>query len=355
MKKVFIAGGGTGGHFYPALSVAENLKEKGYSIVYIGTKNGIESKKDFPADEKILYPMKAVRGKSIIGKIQGVFSLISITFKVYKRIKKEKPDFSICFGGYTSIPLGLASFLAKVPLYIHEQNSIPSYSNKILSYFAKKVFITFEFTSKYFDKKKTFLTGMPLRKNILKKAKNYTYKPNQTKIVLVVGGSQGAKKLSENTILLASEMKDIRFILIKGKWQVETPNLENLTVYEYVDNMEDLFTSVDIVISRSGSSSVNEILCFGKYAVFVPFPFAASNHQYYNVKWLKDLGLCKLIEEEDLNKETLKKALNDAFEKDLEALSKKIREYAIFDSNEKIVENILDDFKNSWTPRKYRP
>ena len=346
MKKVFISGGGTGGHFYPALSVAENLKEKGFNITYIGTTNGIESKKDFPADEKILYPMRAVRGKSIIGKIQGVFSLLSTTFKVYKQIKKEKPDFSICFGGYTSIPLGLASFLARVPLYIHEQNSIPSYSNKILSYFAKKVFITFELTAKYFDRKKTVLTGMPLRKNIIERAKNYVYKPNQTKTVLVVGGSQGAKKLSESIISLASEMKDIKFILIKGKWQVEVPNLENLTVYEYVDNMEDLYTSADVVISRSGSSSVNEILCFGKYAIFVPFPYAASNHQYYNVKWLKDLGLCELIEEKDLSKEVLKRALEDTFNKDLESLSKKIKEYAIFDSDEKIVENILNDFKN---------
>jgi UDP-N-acetylglucosamine--N-acetylmuramyl-(pentapeptide) pyrophosphoryl-undecaprenol N-acetylglucosamine transferase len=142
-------------------------------------------------------------------------------------------------------------------------------------------------------------------------------------------------------------MKNIRFILLKGKWQVEAPNLENLTVYEYVDNMEDLYTSVDVVISRSGSSSVNEILCFGKYSVFVPFPYAASNHQYYNVKWLKDLGLCELIEEKDLSKEVLKKALEDAFNKDLESLSKKIKEYVIFDSDEKIVENILNDFKNN--------
>lgn len=342
--KVFISGGGTGGHFYPAFSVAEYLKEKGFKVYYIGTTNGIESKKSFPADEKYLYPMKAVRGKGLIGKILGIFSLIKTTFNVLKILKKEKPDISICFGGYTSIPLGIGSYLTKTPIFIHEQNSIPSYSNKILSFFSRKIFITFENSKNYFKENKTILTGLPLRKSLVEKARNYTYIPNERKTILVIGGSQGSKKLSQIAINIASNI-DADIILIKGKWDINIPHIKNLTVYDYVDNIEELYIKSDVVISRAGSSSVNEILCFGKYTIFVPYPYAASNHQYYNVKWLYEKGLCDLIEEKELDENRLKKSLEEALKKDLTLLSKEIKKYAIFDSDKKIVENILDEIK----------
>ncbi len=342
--KVFVSGGGTGGHFYPAYSIAEHLKDKNFKVFYIGTTNGIESKKPFPADEKYLYPMKAVRGKGLLGKILGIFSLIKTTFNVLKILKREKPDFSICFGGYTSIPLGIASYLTKTPLFIHEQNSIPSYSNRILSFFSRKIFITFENSKIYFKKDKTVLTGLPLRKNLVEKAKSYTYIPSQRKTILVIGGSQGSKKLSQLAVSIASQL-DVDIILIKGKWDIDIPDIKNLTVYDYVDNIEELYMKADIVISRAGSSSVNEILCFGKYTLFVPFPFAASNHQYYNVKWLYEKGLCDLIEEKDLTEEKLKKSIDEALKKDLSLLHREIKKYAIFDSDKKILENILNEIK----------
>ncbi len=342
--KVFISGGGTGGHFYPAFSVAEYLKDKCFKVYYIGTTNGIENKKSFPADEEYLYPMKAVRGKGLIGKMLGIFSLIKTTLRVLKILRKEKPDISICFGGYTSIPLGIASFLTKTPLFIHEQNSIPSYSNRILSLFSRKIFITFKNSKNYFKESKTILTGLPLRKILVEKAKSYTYIPNERKTILVLGGSQGSKKLSQITINIASKI-DTDIILIKGKWDIDIPNIKNLTVYDYVDNIEELYIKSDIVISRAGSSSVNEILCFGKYTIFIPYPYAASNHQYYNVKWLYEKGLCDLIEEKELDEEKLKKSIEEAFKKDLALLNKEIKKYAIFDSDKKIVENILDEIK----------
>lgn len=343
-KTVFISGGGTGGHYYPALVVAQALKEKGYKIVYIGTDKGIEAKKGFfVADELFLFQMKAVRGKNLIGKIQGVVSLLKTTFKVINLIKKEKPSFSICFGGYTSFPLGVASFLTKTPLYIHEQNSIPSYTNRILSFFAKKIFITFDYSKKFFNPKKTYLVGMPLRKSIIEKAKSYTYIPKDKKTVLVIGGSQGSKRLSELTINLAKDMSDINFILIKGKWEIQNPDLPNLTIYEYYENMEDLYTVADIVISRSGSGTVNEVLTFGKYAIFIPYPYAASNHQYYNVKWLYDLGLCEIIEEKDLDKLLLQKSINESFNKNTQQIHQKIKSLQLNNPVEKIIGEIEKD------------
>ncbi|MGC9080600.1 UDP-N-acetylglucosamine--N-acetylmuramyl-(pentapeptide) pyrophosphoryl-undecaprenol N-acetylglucosamine transferase [Sulfurihydrogenibium sp.] len=341
MKTVFISGGGTGGHYYPALAVAEALKEKGYKVVYIGTTVGIEAKKGFPAaDNTYLFEMKAVRGKSFLGKIEGILSLIKTTFKVIKLIKKENPSFSICFGGYTSFPLGVASFLTRKDLYIHEQNSIPSYTNRVLSIFAKKVFITFDYSRKFFNTKKTYHVGLPLRKSIIERAKTYTYKPKERKTVLIFGGSQGSKKLSEIAIEMAKSMPDKDFILIKGKWDLNVPNLPNLTVYDYYDKMEELYELADIVVSRSGSGTVNEVLAFGKYAIFIPYPYAASNHQYYNVKWLYDLGLCDILEEKEVSADRIIKIIQNISDNKLLYLHVSLRNYARLSAVEEILSNI---------------
>ncbi len=142
-KTAFVSGGGTGGHYYPAVAVSQKLQKENFNVIYIGTKNGIEAKKDFPYGEKILFEMGGLRGKSLIQTLKNFKNLIKSTLKTIKLMKKEKPQLSICFGGYTSVPLGISSFLLNVPLYIHEQNSIPSFTNRILGKFAKKIFITF--------------------------------------------------------------------------------------------------------------------------------------------------------------------------------------------------------------------
>ncbi|MEZ0323296.1 MAG: undecaprenyldiphospho-muramoylpentapeptide beta-N-acetylglucosaminyltransferase [Hydrogenothermaceae bacterium] len=343
MDKVFVSGGGTGGHFYPALSIAQELKKEGYIITYIGTSAGIEAQKEFLAGKKILFDMYGVRGKNLLNRIKGILSLIKTTYKVFKLLKKEKPKFSICFGGYTSIPLGLASFFAGIPLFIHEQNSIPSYSNLILSKFSKKIFITFEYTERYFNPRKTVLSGIPLRDAILEEAKNY--KPSE-KIsqILVIGGSQGAKKINQIVIEVARDFPDITFHIIVGKTVLETKDIpKNIKLYNYVDEVEKLYSQTDIVISRAGSSTVNEILAFGKYAIFIPYPYAASNHQYYNVKFLKDLNLADLIEDKDLTKEKLKEAIQKAESVDLKSVNMKLKQLAKTDAKRVIISSIKEE------------
>ncbi len=347
MKKVFIAGGGTGGHFYPALSLSEALHKKGFSIFYIGTKNGIEGKKDFPHGEKILFDTKGVRGKSLKGKVISTAKLLYTTLKVKKILKKEKPDFAICFGGYASLPLGLASFLEGIPLYIHEQNSVPSYTNKVLSYIAKKIFITFEYSKKYFPKEKTFLTGFPVR-NILKKrlstskeeARRLLGIPQEKKVVLIFGGSQGAKKLTEVGESLAEKEKQLFFIIITGKNSRLNKKLPNIKNFEYFEDMGLLYKASDIVISRSGAGTVSELILFGKPAVFVPYPYAASNHQYFNVKWLENEGLAHIVEEKNLDEKILREKIKDFFSKDLSQMEDRIKSFAIKNAEEIILKEI---------------
>ncbi len=347
MKKVFIAGGGTGGHFYPALSISEALHKKGFSIFYIGTKNGIEGKKDFPYGEKILFDTKGVRGKSLKGKVISTAKLLNTTLKVKKILKKEKPDFAICFGGYASLPLGLAAFLERVPLYIHEQNSVPSYTNKVLSYLAKKIFITFEYSKKYFPQEKTFLTGFPIRNSLKKRlsiskeeARRLLGIPQEKDVVLIFGGSQGAKKLTEIGESLAEKEKGIFFIIITGKNSSLNKKLPNIKSFEYFEDMGLLYKASDIVISRSGAGTVSELILFGKPAVFIPYPYAASNHQYFNVKWLEEKGLAYIVEEKNLNEKVLKEKIKDFFSKDLSLLEDRIKSFAIKNAEEIILKEI---------------
>ncbi len=347
MKKVFVAGGGTGGHFYPALSVSHALHEKGFSVFYIGTKNGIEGQKEFPFGEKILFDTKGVRGRNITGKFISIVKLLQTTLKVKKILKKEKPDFAICFGGYASLPLGLAAFLEGIPLYIHEQNSIPSYTNKVLSLLAKKIFITFDYSKRFFPEEKTFLTGLPVRKRLKEdlnlskeEARDLLKLPKNKKIVLIFGGSQGAKKLTEIGEKVAEKEKDIFFIIITGKNSRLNKKLSNIKSFEYFEDMGLFYKASDLVISRAGAGTVSEILLFGKPSIFVPYLYAASNHQFFNAKWLEDKGLAYVIEEKFLNEKILRKKIKEALLKDLSKLETEIKKYAMKDAEERILKEI---------------
>ncbi|ACO03278.1 MAG TPA: undecaprenyldiphospho-muramoylpentapeptide beta-N-acetylglucosaminyltransferase [Persephonella sp.] len=345
--KVFIAGGGTGGHFYPAVSVAEKLKENGYSVYYFGTENGIEGKKKFPAEKVFLYDIKGVRGRSFKGKIVSSLKLLKTALSIRSIIKREDPEFVITFGGYASLPLGLSALLTGKDLYIHEQNSVPSYTNLLLSKFAKKVFITFDHSRRYFPAEKTVLTGFPLRKDIIEdkelgkeRARDILGVDSERKTVLVFGGSQGAKKLTETALKVAGRMKDVQFIIIAGKGYTDTSNNENVKIYRYYDRMGVLYSAADLVVSRAGAGSVWEIVYYGKPAIFVPYPYAASDHQFYNVRWLEEKGEAEIIRDDQLDDELLYKKIREYLDKNSQG---NIKKYSIIDTAEKILKEIEND------------
>jgi len=348
--KVFIAGGGTGGHFYPAYSVAEELKKKDAKICYFGTKRGIEGKKGFPADTVHLFDISGVRGKGLTKGLASGAGLLKTAFKIRKFIKKEKPDFILCFGGYASLPLGLAAVMEKTPLFLHEQNSVPSYTNKLLSRFAYRVFITFEYSRRFFPEGKTVLSGLPVRKSLkydLKKGKKEArefLELEDKKTVLVFGGSQGAKKLSETAITAARKMSDIQFVLIGGKHFPRPDNLPgNVKYFQYIDRMGLAYSASDLVVCRSGAGSTYEVLLSGKYPIFVPYPYAASNHQYYNALWLKEKGVASILLEKDISPDILKNEIEEGFSKDLEKIKKILKSISIEDAEKIILDRILNE------------
>ena len=345
--KVFVAGGGTGGHFYPAYSVSEELKKKGCQVYYFGTDRGIEAKQEFPSDRKFLFPISGVRGKNLIKAFFSSIELLKTSLQIAKIIKKEKPDFCLCFGGYASLPLGIASVITGTPLFIHEQNSVPSYTNRLLSKFAKKIFITFEYSKKYFPEGKTVLTGLPIRKSVVddlsipkEKAREKLGIENRP-TVLVFGGSQGSKKLSEITLKIAEQMPGIQFILIGGKHFKKPEKIpENLIFYSYFDRMGLLYSASDFVISRSGASSTYEIITAGRFALFIPYPYAVSDHQYYNAKWLEKKGLCSIIRESELDVQKLEDIILKALSEDK---GKEIKKIAVENPQKVLIDRILDE------------
>ncbi len=349
--KVFIAGGGTGGHFYPACAVSEELKKKGFSVYYFGTEKGIEAKKEFPSDKKFLFPISGVRGKNPVSALFSALKLLKTSMETAKIIKKEKPEFCLCFGGYASLPLGIASIITGTPLFIHEQNSIPSYTNRLLSRFARQIFITFDYAKKYFPENKVHLTGLPVRKSVIDDL-SFTKEKAREKLgikniqtVLVFGGSQGSKKLSETALKVAQEMSDIQFVLIGGKHFKKPEKLpENVIFYSYFDRMGLLYSASDVVISRSGASSTYEILTAGKFGIFVPYPFAVSDHQYYNVKWLEEKGLCYILRENELDTDKLKNIILKALSEDK---TEEIKKFAVKCPQKVLIDRILDEISKT--------
>ncbi len=265
---------------------------------------------------------------------------------VKKLIKKYKPEFSIVFGGYTSVPLGIASYMSGVPLFIHEQNSIPSYSNILLSKFAKKVFYTFDFSRKYFSDK-SIKVGMPLRKKLksrlsLKReeAREILGISNEDTIILILGGSQGARIFGDITKNLSQKMKNIKFILIRGKNVRTNFNENNVITFDYYEDIGVLYAASDLVISRAGAGTVSELIAFGKYAIYIPYKFAASNHQYYNSIWLEEKGLSRVITEEELNIRRLEEEIRKAQKLNTDKIKEVLSNMAILNSEEKIIEEI---------------
>ncbi|GAB6078787.1 undecaprenyldiphospho-muramoylpentapeptide beta-N-acetylglucosaminyltransferase [Hydrogenobaculum acidophilum] len=337
MEKTFlVSGGGTGGHFFPALSFLRLLKEKNLESIYIGSSYGIEKRlqEDIPV-KKIFLDTKGFVGKSFKDKLKSLYLMAK---SVYTLNAFVKSDFlSVVFGGYASLPVGILSALKRKPLFIHEQNAIPSLTNRLFSRKAELSFTTFYYTSKFFEN--PLRVGMPLREEFLgfydKKLlqKEFDIK---SPCVLVMGGSQGAKVLNDIAIEFFKKTQFNGVIITGDKHFDEVynalKNLNQVKVFSFFKEIYKLMRACDVAISRSGASTVYEMATIGLPAVFVPYPYAAYNHQYYNALEIKDLGGAKVLEQKDLNLQNLIEAIEDIL-KNLGSYSKNISSFCI--KNEK--------------------
>ena len=353
--KVVITAGGTGGHIFPALALISKLKEKdkNVEILYIGTTNRME--KDIIPKEGIPYigiEMKGLNRKNIFKNIDVMKTYLKAVSKAKAELTKFKPDIVIGFGGYISAPVIYAAHKLKIKTIIHEQNSIPGVSNKFLSRYVDKVLVSFKESIKDFPNDKTIYTGNPRSeqiKDIEKIDKTTLGFKNDKALIIIVMGSLGSltmtKKLKETLPLFKN--KDYQVLLITGKdYYDDYKDIKlssNVKLVPFVDNLLGLMKDADLIVTRSGASTIAEITSIGLPAIMVPSPYVTNNHQYVNAKSLEDDGACIILKEEDFDKNSLvdllDKTIND--KKKLNSMRSALLKRGVTDSATRIYEEII--------------
>jgi UDP-N-acetylglucosamine--N-acetylmuramyl-(pentapeptide) pyrophosphoryl-undecaprenol N-acetylglucosamine transferase len=317
---------GTGGHIYPCIALAEELaKDKTYFICS-------QKRKD-----KEIIAKYGFNFFSLSGERKNPVKIMWNILKARKILKREKTKLLISAGGYFTFPIVLAAFSLRIPIFLLEQNILSGRVNRYLAIFATKVFLSFPQSERYFSKKKAVFSGNPIRRFSLKDAVYHALLkvklPESSFKILVFGGSQGS--LAINKIFFDNYDyfldQDLIIIQVTGadfyqkvaeKYQNSVSKNNNflvindkkgenrIIVLPYFENMEYLYKLADLVVSRSGATTVSELMAFQKKAILVPFPFAKDNHQFYNAKFYEDLGLGKLVLEQDLTFSVLLDEIN---------------------------------------------
>lgn len=325
MKKIILTGGGTAGHVTPNIALLPRLKELGYQVSYIGSYQGME--KELIEKQKIPY-----YGISS-GKLRRYFDPknFSDPFKVLKGyaqarrlMRKLKPDVVFSKGGFVSVPVILAAKHLKIPAIIHESDMTPGLANRIAIPAASKVCCNFPETIAHLPEGKAVLSGSPIRAELLKgsKEKAYTYtglKPGKP-VILVVGGSSGSKVINDTIRkLLPQLLKDFQIIHLCGKGNLDDScsGQEGYVQYEYAnEELADMFALAELVISRAGANAICELLALHKPNILIPLSKNASRgDQILNAASFKKQGFSYVIEEEELNEQTLDTALKEVWNK----------------------------------------
>lgn len=355
--KLVVSAGGTGGHIYPALAIIDKFKEKekDLEILYIGTHNRME--KDIIPKHGIKYEELEIYGfskKDLKRDIKNVFLIKKAYKKCLKIMQEFQPDFVLGIGGYVTYPVIKAAHKLGIKTFIHEQNSLPGKTNKTLAKYATLIGVSFPDSNNVFPKNKTFLSGNPVATNAVETKrmdKTILGFHKEKKLVVLVAGSLGSSTINNKLKSMIKELgtKNYEFLYITGKSLYEDfiRDLEipkNVKVVPYIDNLSALLKSTDLVITRAGAGVMSEIAALNLPAVFIPSPYVANNHQYYNALELKKKKCCELIEEKVLNSSLLIEVIDNLLsdEEKLKTFRNNLNVIGITDSSERIYNKIKE-------------
>lgn len=309
--------GGTGGHIFPALAVAQALREQGWEIHWLGSRGGMEEsivpRYHIPLS---LMNVSGLRGKGILTLIKAPIKILSSLWFALSLIRRMRPTAVLAMGGFVSGPSGVAAWLTGAPLLVHEQNAIPGLTNRLLSRIATVVMEAFP--NSFASSLSAVATGNPVRDSIKHLGKTQTRHGTDQINVLVVGGSRGALALNRVLPTCAQFLLDNQFRVWhqtgKGKLEQALSEYneegvdvdgEKLRVEEFIHDMDAAYAWADIVICRSGALTVSELACAGLPSILVPYPFAVDDHQTANAKYLVDSGAAVLLPQSELDTEEL--------------------------------------------------
>lgn len=352
---IIISGGGTGGHIYPAISIANKLKEKypEASILFVGAKGRMEMEKVPQAG----YPIKGlwitgIQRKISVKNLLFPFKLLSSICKAYTIIKKHKPKIVIGTGGFASGPTLWVASLLKIKTLIQEQNSYPGITNKLLSKKANKICVAYDGLERFFPKGKIVKTGNPVRQDLLKidekreEAISFFKLNKQKKTLVVLGGSLGARAINE---LLRSNIdwlleQNVQIIWQTGKLYEQEfkkyDEYEDVQTYAFLNRMDLTYAAADFIISRAGASSISELCIVGKPVLFIPSPNVAEDHQTKNAQAIVAKKGALLLKQSEIEKfkDVFSEILND---RDLRLkMSNNIKGMALPNATENIVSEI---------------
>lgn len=322
--KMIVAGGGTGGHLFPGIAVAEEFlsRDAVNQVLFVGSEQGIEARTIPRLGYRLeLISAAGIRGKGSLAKLKGAAMLLYGYAQSRKILKEFKPDLVLGVGGYASLPMVMAARGMELPRYIHEQNALPGMANKALARVASKVFISLEESAKFFPAGSTLLTGNPLRKQIVESLGSRVKgqgAENQEEAfnLLVFGGSQGAHAINVAVPEAVAQLDPAIRQNLKVTHQTGEKELQDVTAayrsidYEadvrpFIDDMAAAYHRADLIICRAGATTIAEVTALGKACLFVPFPHATDDHQRKNAEALLKKEACVMMQEREMNAESL--------------------------------------------------
>ena len=359
--RVIVSGGGTGGHIFPAVSIANAVKadHPDAEILFVGAEGRMEMQRVPAAGYKIIgLPIAGFDRKNLLKNVVVLYKIAKSQWKARKSIKDFKPHVVVGVGGYASGPTLKTAGQMGIPTLIQEQNSYAGVTNKLLAKSAKKICVAYDGMERFFPAEKIIKTGNPVRQNLLdakvtkeEATKSFGLDP-QKNTVLVIGGSLGARTVNESILQHLEEIrlsKDVQFIWQTGKYYSkeisealakEVP-VENMKVMDFISNMDNAYMAADLVISRAGASSISELCLLKKPCILVPSPNVAEDHQTKNAQALSTRGAAIFVKDSDARNEliplALKTVMDDA---QLSSLSENVGKLAYHDSAKKIADEV---------------
>ena len=353
--KVIVSGGGTGGHIYPAIAIANEIKSRytNVNILFIGAEDKMEMEKVPEAGYEIkgLW-ISGIQRKLTFKNLMFPIKLLNSLWKANRIIRKFKPDIVIGTGGFASGPTLMVAGKKGIPTLVQEQNSYPGITNKLLSKKAQKICVAYDGLERFFPEDKIIKTGNPVRQDLLfihtkdEEGKAFFKLDRLKKTILVIGGSLGARKVNQ---LIESNLNFFKDQNVQLIWQCgklyfdeykKYNDLVNVQVHQFLNRMDLAYASADFIISRAGASSASELCIVGKPTIFIPSPNVAEDHQTKNAKSIVDENGAILVKETELNTfpEVVKMLLQD--QEKQHKLSENIKRLALPNATSDIVNEI---------------
>ncbi len=321
--RVLIAGGGTGGHLFPGIALAEEIvtRHPKNDVVFVGTDRGLEARV-VPQNGFVFEAIKS-RGLKGMGPVKMLIGLLLLPVSFFSAIgllRKYRPDVVVGVGGYSSGPVVLMAWLLRIPTAIQEQNALPGFTNKVLGKFVNAIFVSFEAAIQFFPQARAYPLGNPIRRALLENFLRSKTK-HERFTVLIFGGSLGARGINTRVVEALPFLKDLKdqlhIIHQTGKNDLETVKKGYADadfpadVREFIDDMAGAYLGADLVLCRAGATTLAELTVCKKASILVPFPHATDDHQAVNAKALVDAGAALMFRESDLTGEKLAGAIRE--------------------------------------------